>query len=90
MHAAVTRVPSVIPHFTCPVCRGRDKRIEKITHRSHDRRLPLEHVITSRACAAGRGRVTAEIDQLLQVPMLHTTAASQEETSMSAHASKGR
>ena len=60
------------------------------TYRTHDGCLPLEHVVASRASAARRGRVTAEIDQLLQVPMLHTTAASQEETSMSAHASKGR
>ena len=45
-----------------------------MTYRSHDRRLPLEHVITSRARAARRGRVAAEIDQLLLVITPDTTA----------------
>ena len=35
------------------------------TYRTHDGCLPLEHVVASRASAARRGRVTAEVDQFL-------------------------
>jgi len=36
------------------------------THGTHNRSLPLEHVIASRASVARRGRITSEIDQFLE------------------------
>jgi hypothetical protein len=38
---------------------------EEKTYRTHNRRAPLEHVIAGRTSAAGGGRVTAEVNQLL-------------------------
>jgi len=41
--------------------------VRSLTHRTHNRSLPLEHVIASGTGGAIRGRITSKMDQLLEV-----------------------
>ena len=47
----------------------------KKAYRSHDCRLPLEHIVTSRSSRAGRWGITSEIDQFLESKTLTSCRA---------------
>ena len=72
-----------------PALRGDRLVIMEETYRTHDRCLPLEHVIARRAGAAGGGRVAAEIDQLLFIIRPRNASIEHDRKKMSAELSWG-
>jgi len=54
-------------HIRCIMSDSHTKvPVRSLTHGAHNRCLPLEHVIASRAGAAGRGVITLHIPQFLE------------------------